>query len=461
MLNPGQVLCDRYLLQHNLGQIAGRRTWLALDQASQPPVLVIIKFLAFVDQVNWDMLKLFEREANILQQLHHPAIPQYRDYFSIDDRVLWFGLVQEYIPGQSLSELIQQGKRFSLERVQQIAVDLLEILIYLHGLTPSVFHRDIKPSNLILDERDRIFLIDFGAVQDRAAVVGSTFTVVGTYGYAPMEQFGGQTVAASDLYSLGATLIHLLTGVSPADLPRRNAQIQFADQVNLPASFAYWLQTMTHPDVAERFETAQAALVALQNPHPPNEFIRSSVASYKSKPKHRIPVIINETPMELKITCWPKQYTDRKILQYVFFLMIGIGLISIPLQAIATGINLIVFGLFALGIVSLFGMEKPQPGDGTRLTFRRFGMFSIKKNSRYVEIGRDRTETERVSNIQDIVQHEWKSRLRITQRVITIQTAKHDFSFGQHHNLTREECQWIVQTMRRWLFRSGIKTKQD
>ncbi|MGP1386820.1 MAG: serine/threonine protein kinase [Thainema sp.] len=232
MLKPHDVLRDRYQLQRKLGQTAGRQTWLAHDQASQPPLPVIIKLLAFVDQVNWDTLKLFEREANILQQLSHPAIPQYRDYFSIDDRVLWFGLVQDYIPGHSLSELIQQGQRFSLRQVQQIAADLLQILFYLHSLTPPVFHRDIKPSNLILDECNRIFLIDFGAVQDRAAIEGSTFTVVGTYGYAPMEQFGGRTVAASDLYSLGATLIHLLTGVSPADLPQRNLQIQFEDQIN-------------------------------------------------------------------------------------------------------------------------------------------------------------------------------------------------------------------------------------
>jgi serine/threonine protein kinase len=174
---------------------------------------------------------LFEREAQVLKQLNHPRIPQYRDYFAIDDRMLWFGLVQDYIPGTSLKDLLSQGKRFSQEQVRQIAVEVLQILIYLHELNPPVLHRDIKPSNLILGDDGQVYLVDFGAVQDRAAKEGATFTVVGTYGYAPMEQFGGRTVPASDLYALGTTLIHLLTGIAPADLPQDDLRIQFSDKV--------------------------------------------------------------------------------------------------------------------------------------------------------------------------------------------------------------------------------------
>ncbi|PLZ85129.1 serine/threonine protein kinase, partial [Fischerella thermalis CCMEE 5194] len=102
MLKAGQVLRDRYQLKQKLGQNAGRQTWLAEDIATQPAELVIVKFLGFGDQVQWDDLKLFEREADVLKQLSHPRIPKYRDYFSIDDRILWFALVQQYIPGLSL-----------------------------------------------------------------------------------------------------------------------------------------------------------------------------------------------------------------------------------------------------------------------------------------------------------------------------------------------------------------------
>jgi serine/threonine protein kinase len=146
--------------------------------------------LAFGGQIQWEDLKLFEREAQILKQLNHPRIPDYRDYFCIDDRSLWFGLVQKYIPGCSLKEQLASGKRFTERQVRKIAESVLKILIHLHELNPSVLHRDIKPSNLIWGEDEQVYLVDFGAVQDRAAKEGATFTVVGTYGYAPMEQFG-------------------------------------------------------------------------------------------------------------------------------------------------------------------------------------------------------------------------------------------------------------------------------
>ncbi|HAA26380.1 MAG TPA: serine/threonine protein kinase, partial [Cyanobacteria bacterium UBA8553] len=209
MLQPEQVLQNRYQLKQKLGNNPMHQTWLAIDKAAKDAESsqVIVKLLACGGNVQWDDLKLFEREAQVLRQLNHPRIPQYRDYFSIDDQLLWFGLVEEFIPGTSLKEELTQGTRFTEAKVRQIAEDILEILVYLHGLNPSVLHRDIKPSNLILGKDERVYLVDFGAVQDRAAAEGATFTVVGTYGYAPLEQFGGRATPASDLYGLGATLI--------------------------------------------------------------------------------------------------------------------------------------------------------------------------------------------------------------------------------------------------------------
>ena len=111
----------------------------------------------------------------------------------------------------------------------------------------------------------QVYLIDFGAVQDNAAAKGATFTVVGTYGYAPLEQFGGRTVPASDLYALGATLIHLATGIIPADLPQKQMRIQFQDQVNLSNNFVRWIEKLTEPDIEQRFSSAPQALEALNN----------------------------------------------------------------------------------------------------------------------------------------------------------------------------------------------------
>ena len=263
MLEPEHILHDRYQIKEKLGQNAGRQTWLAEDIETSPKERVIVKLLSFGGEVQWDDLKLFEREAQVLKQIDHPRIPKYRDYFNIDDRSLWFGLVQNYIPGTSLKQILNQGKRFSEKRIRQIAVDILKILEFLHQLNPPILHRDIKPSNIVFGEDNEIYLVDFGAVQDRAAKEGATFTVVGTYGYAPMEQFGGRAIPASDLYALGATLIHLLTGTAPADLPQRNLRISFQDIVSVSPDLVSWLQTMTQPAPEQRFNSANQARQAL------------------------------------------------------------------------------------------------------------------------------------------------------------------------------------------------------
>jgi serine/threonine protein kinase len=270
MLEPQAIVNQRYQLERQLGQNAGRETWLAKDLQKENE-LVVVKLLAFGGNVQWEDLKLFEREANVLKALDHPRIPKYRDYFSIDDRSLWFGLVQEYIQGDSLREHIAKGHKFTESQVKKIAIAILEILIYLHELSPQVLHRDIKPSNLILTgsegEERNIYLVDFGAVQDKVAAEGKSFTVVGTYGYAPMEQYGGRAVAASDLYALGATLIFLLTGISPAELPQDDdARILFSDRTSVKPHFLQWIQKLVEPTVKKRYVSARIALQALSEP---------------------------------------------------------------------------------------------------------------------------------------------------------------------------------------------------
>ena len=137
-----------------------------------------------------------KREAKILQNLSHPRIPKYIEYFTLERDYNYFALVQSYIPGHSLQNLLDRGKRFTELDLRSFATQILEILSYLHQLNPRVLHRDIKPSIIIWGEDNYIYLIDFGAVQIQAPTAGKNFTVVGTYGYTPMEQFGGKTVPA-------------------------------------------------------------------------------------------------------------------------------------------------------------------------------------------------------------------------------------------------------------------------
>ncbi|MEH1827454.1 MAG: serine/threonine-protein kinase [Nostoc sp.] len=270
----GEILGERYEVQQLLGKKAGRRTLLARDLQTQE--LVVIKLLSFSSDFEWDSLKLFEREAETLKNLAHPSIPGYLNYFEVNlPTIKGFALVQTYIPAQTLEQCLQTGRTFTEAEVKEIAKELLEILVYLHELHPPVIHRDIKPSNILLSDRSgnsigQVYLVDFGSVQTVLATETGTRTVVGTYGYMPPEQFGGRTVAASDLYSLGATLIYLMTGTHPADLPQKDFRIQFEQLANLSPSFSNWLRWMIEPSLERRLSSASAALAALEKPQPTN-----------------------------------------------------------------------------------------------------------------------------------------------------------------------------------------------
>jgi hypothetical protein len=262
------ILNDRYQIQHQLGKKPGRQTLLALDLQTQQQV--VIKLLLFGYDFEWDALKLFEREAETLRSIDQPAIPRYLDFFDIElPTARGFALVQSYIEAKSLEEHLSAGRTFSEAEVRQLAERLLEILIYLHNQLPPIIHRDIKPSNILLGDRSghdvgQVYLVDFGSVQTLVAQEGGTITVVGTYGYMPPEQYGGRSVPASDLYSLGATLIYLLTGKHPADLVQRNFQIQFHTG-GISELFVAWLHCMTQPDWIDRPGSAQFSLDMLRS----------------------------------------------------------------------------------------------------------------------------------------------------------------------------------------------------
>ena len=265
-----QILGDRYEVQQQLSKKAGRQTLLVRDLETQK--LAVIKLLIFDSDFEWDDLKLFEREAAILKTLSHPAIPQYLDYLELDGKNgKGFAIVQTYIEAKSLEQHLKAGRSFSETEIKEIAKALLEILTYLHGHTPPVIHRDIKPSNILLANRSghsvgQVYLVDFGSVQTLAGKEGGTVTVVGTYGYMPPEQFGSCAVPASDIYSLGATLIYLVTGSHPADLPQKNLKIQFEPAVNISQELTLWLKRMTEPSLERRLATVQDAFSALDKP---------------------------------------------------------------------------------------------------------------------------------------------------------------------------------------------------
>jgi len=261
----GEIVQARYRITSILGQGGMGITYAATD--SQTGDRVALKYLSFRRMNDWKVLELFEREAKVLSQLNHPAIPRYLDYFQVDsDRDRDFYIVQQLVEGKSLAQAIADGWHSSEDDIKQIAEQVLEVLTYLHELQPPVIHRDIKPQNIILQPNRKIALVDFGAVQDtyRNTQVGGS-TVVGTYGYMPPEQFRGKAVPATDLYALGATILFLLTGQSPSNLPEIRFKISFRDAVNISDHFANWLDKMIEPAIEDRFGSARQSLKALQN----------------------------------------------------------------------------------------------------------------------------------------------------------------------------------------------------
>lgn len=262
------ILVNRYEICQQLSKKAARQTFLAKDLHTQQ--LVIIKTLQLGQEFQWDDLKLFEREAKTLQNLNHPGIPKYLDYFESEiDNIKSFFLIQTYIDAPSLEKVIRNGRKFSEVEVIELAESFLNILTYLHEQIPPIIHRDIKPSNILLTNRSgnsigNLYLVDFGSVQTVASKDSGTMTIVGSYGYMPFEQFSGQTTIASDLYSFGMTLIYLMTGVHPAELPQVNGRVQFKNTA-ISNSLIRWLEKMTHPFADQRFDSAKVAMAELKS----------------------------------------------------------------------------------------------------------------------------------------------------------------------------------------------------
>ncbi|GAB4192261.1 MAG: serine/threonine-protein kinase [Coleofasciculaceae cyanobacterium] len=435
----------RYQLKEKLGQDASRQTWLAIDLASRTQEQVIVKLLALNPEIHLHECKLFEREAQVLQQLNHLQIPKYQNYFIIDhqpgSRFSWFGLVHSYIPGVSLQQLLDEGKRFSEVEVEKIAVEVLNILIYLHEQNPPVIHRDIKPSNLIWGEDGRVYLVDFGAVQDQAVLEGATFTVVGTYGYVPMEQFGGRAVPASDLYALGATLIHLLTGVVPAELPQHDARIQFADRVTLDRGLVNWIGKLTEPSLSERLNTARQALEALKHKHtlsPPNTSHKPTGSQIQLKK--------SASQLEIRIPRRGRKafrafYLLGFIVPFVFHLPNYFNIVAIAHTSTFWFFALYTLAIASIGVSILNAVILPA-FEHTYLYFDS-NSFEIKRKLFGIPYWWRRGKTSKIMKI-----YEEDTKRTAAPKGVTIDTGNQKYTTNP---LATVERLWLIQELKDWL----------
>jgi serine/threonine protein kinase len=215
MIEAGKILQNRYHVEKQIGAGGMGAVYVATDERFGS--VVAIKETFFTDE---KFRKAFEREARLLNNLKHPALPRVSDYFSESNGQF---LVMEYVDGDDFSEqLEQEGKVFLLPDVMNWADQLLDALEFLHTQEMPVIHRDIKPQNLKLTSRGQIVLLDFGLAKGNITNTESATAAKSVFGYsrnyASIEQIQGSgTDPRSDLYSLGATLYHLLTGIPPAD----------------------------------------------------------------------------------------------------------------------------------------------------------------------------------------------------------------------------------------------------
>ncbi|WP_375766222.1 protein kinase [Archangium gephyra] len=227
---------------------------------------VALKELVFAFVPDVRQLEAFEREARLLREVSHPRIPRFVAHFHEGEGVhTRLYLAQQFVEGTPLVRLLRERALKETEAFD-IAHQVLEVLQYLHGLSPPIVHRDIKPANLVRREDGTLFLVDFGAARDLLGHRTASATLVGTFEYMPPEQLGGTVDVTCDLYALGATLIHLLGRQSPELLRGPDLELRFEGLVPGSGRLHRFLRKLVARDPAARFPSALDALLALESP---------------------------------------------------------------------------------------------------------------------------------------------------------------------------------------------------
>src|SRR5712692_6606414 len=217
MIQPNTIIGGRYRVIKPLGGGGMKLVYLAEDLrlAARSCALAEMVDSFTSPDMQRQAISAFQREADMLAQLSNEHIPRVFDRFSEANHHF---LVMEYIDGATLEDQLKQhGGKLPPERVVEVALQVLETLDYLHHLEPPVIYRDLKPSNIMVTADGRAKLIDFGIARHFQPLANAT--MIGTQGYAPPEQYRGKVETRSDIYALGATMHHAISGRDPAAEP--------------------------------------------------------------------------------------------------------------------------------------------------------------------------------------------------------------------------------------------------
>ncbi len=270
-LSEGKVLNGRYEIVRKIGGGGMGAVYLCLDQNLGGVERAVKEMVQsnIEEEQHVKAIEDFKRESTILSTLDHPSIPTIFDYF-FDESEGRFYLVMKYIAGGDLAARLRAAPEGRIDEatVADWALQIADVLAYLHNLPTTIVYRDLKPSNIMIDGKTgRLMLIDFGIArsinQEEKGV-----TAVGTMGYAPPELFSGQVEPRSDIYSLGSTMFHLLTGADPQNNPLlifdfqknprpRQLNPQLSDQIE------WILMRSVEYNAESRFDTADELRQAL------------------------------------------------------------------------------------------------------------------------------------------------------------------------------------------------------
>ena len=256
-LKPGELFEGKYEIIQVIGAGGIGAVYMARESGSG-------RICAVKEQI----LKAYERarirtEINIQSRLDHPALPKLYSVIEKEERIY---IVMEYIRGVTLAELIDKENSFPEERVRRWALQLCDILRYLHNLPQPVVYRDLKPSNIMIGPQDELHLIDFGIAIEYRDWNNPDRAVMLTRGYAAPEQYDSRYAsdARTDLYSLGVTLHYLLTGKKPTEAPYVFRRIRSYDN-KLSRAMDEIVRCCLQPRPDQRFESADALYTALSD----------------------------------------------------------------------------------------------------------------------------------------------------------------------------------------------------